>query len=92
MAFNLEQEFRHVAETDLRNEVLGIVRPIQAAFDRLLEQHSGDPVAEIIPALRVVLAEQEITASEEEVQDWATDIAAGDRIVVVPKVEIEWGH
>ncbi|MBK5223870.1 MAG: hypothetical protein JJE52_13565 [Acidimicrobiia bacterium] len=57
-------------------------REFQQEMDRLHRSYGGQPVAVVKPAVRAALRRIDVTASDEEITDYAEVIARGDRIVV----------
>jgi len=59
----------------------------QPTFDRIHQSHHGKPVEEVKAALKMACLQEEITPDDEQLQSWAAEISAGERIVLRPVPE-----
>lgn len=78
-ARELERQMKKAAEPELHR----IARQSQPVFDRLADEHGGEPVEDVLPHVRAAFRQLGWTAdSEAELRQYAETIAEGGRIVL----------
>jgi hypothetical protein len=81
-----EREFQRMIEKTAHEKVPDLVRPAQAALDRVYRQHKGQPVEAVIAPLRSALRGANVKADATELRNWAQTISNGNRIVIKPEL------